>query len=150
MNPKPRPRGSVVIVRDGSVALIKRLNDRGLYYVFPGGGVEDGESPADAAVREAREELGLDVRIIGLLAVVTYKERDQYFYAAKVVGGVFGTGTGPEFSYPSHLGRGSYTPMWVPLDQLSGLKVHPRALADYIASGVKELPATPLRIVEDA
>lgn len=58
MNPKPRPRGSVVIVRDGSVALIKRLNDRGLYYVFPGGGVEDGESPADAAVREAREELG--------------------------------------------------------------------------------------------
>src|SRR5690606_41401894 len=81
-----RPRGGVVIVDDGKVALIKRVNDRGVYYLFPGGGVDEGETPADAAVREAKEELGLDVRVTGLLAVVTSRGNEQYYYAAEVTG----------------------------------------------------------------
>lgn len=31
------------------------------YYKFPGGGIEDGENPVDAMIREAREEAGLVV-----------------------------------------------------------------------------------------
>ncbi len=33
------------------------------YYTIPGGGAQPGETPAEAAVREAKEETGLDVRI---------------------------------------------------------------------------------------
>ena len=39
---------------------------------FPGGKIEDGESPEDAIVREIREELGADIRVTGFLTTVEH------------------------------------------------------------------------------
>ena len=48
-----------VIIRRGTVAMVhSRKYD---YYKFPGGGIEAGEDPVDAMIREAREEAGLTV-----------------------------------------------------------------------------------------
>ena len=48
-----------IIIRNGKVAMIySRKYD---YYKFPGGGIEAGEDPAEAMVRETREETGLVV-----------------------------------------------------------------------------------------
>jgi 8-oxo-dGTP pyrophosphatase MutT (NUDIX family) len=44
-------RAAVVIVENGRVALIERVRDGRTYFVFPGGRVESGESPQQAAVR---------------------------------------------------------------------------------------------------
>lgn len=53
-----------VIERDGRWLMIRR--SEGViapgYWCFPGGGIEPGESPEQALVREIREEIGLDVR----------------------------------------------------------------------------------------
>ncbi len=48
-----------IIIRNGKVAMIHSLKYD--YYKFPGGGIESGESPADAVIREVREETGLIV-----------------------------------------------------------------------------------------
>ncbi|MCC3355642.1 NUDIX domain-containing protein [Bacillus timonensis] len=48
-----RNRGSDVIIENGKVGLIQRIRHGSAYYVFPGGGVENGETPEDAAKREA-------------------------------------------------------------------------------------------------
>ena len=48
-----------IIIRDGRVAMIHSLQYD--YYKFPGGGIENGERPVDAMIRETREEAGLAV-----------------------------------------------------------------------------------------
>ncbi len=55
----------VVIVEDGKLVLVKRGVEpaRGKWSI-PGGGVELGEAVRDAAVREAKEECGLDVELV--------------------------------------------------------------------------------------
>ena len=54
-----RPSARSIIIRDGLAAMI-RSGQYG-YYKFPGGGIESGEQPADAMIRETREEAGLVV-----------------------------------------------------------------------------------------
>ena len=48
-----------ILIRDGKVAMVHSLKYD--YYKFPGGGIEKGERPADAMIRETREEAGLVV-----------------------------------------------------------------------------------------
>ena len=48
-----------IIIRDGKVAMIHSLKYD--YYKFPGGGIENGENPVEAMIRETREEAGLIV-----------------------------------------------------------------------------------------
>ena len=61
----------VLIRKDGRYLIVKRAADpdAGLWSV-PGGLVEIGEKLAEAAMREAREETGLDVEIIDVLGAV--------------------------------------------------------------------------------
>lgn len=49
-----------LIQRDGNTLLICRNRGGEAYYVFPGGGVEEGENLSGALRREVREELGVD------------------------------------------------------------------------------------------
>lgn len=48
-----------IILRDGKIAMIHSLKYD--YYKFPGGGIEPGEDPVKAMIRETREEAGLVV-----------------------------------------------------------------------------------------
>jgi len=79
-----RDRGSVVIVENDKVALIKRIRDSSVYFVFPGGGIENGETPEEGAKREALEELGVEVKINKCLAKIEYNGT-QYFFLSEII-----------------------------------------------------------------
>ena len=65
---------NVALWRDGRV-LVVRTSYRGDLLDLPGGGVERGEEPADAAARELAEEVGLEVPAAALERVASYRLR---------------------------------------------------------------------------
>lgn len=88
---KPSPTvcaGAVIRDGDGRLLLVRRGRppSAGLWSV-PGGRLEAGETPQQAAVREVREETGLDVTVGALLATVEIGEFLVHDFAAEVVGG---------------------------------------------------------------
>lgn len=71
----------VLVMRGQKVLLGKRLGAHGEgYYAAPGGHVEFGESLAETARREVREECGLEIQDIRLLSVGTYMWGDDQHY----------------------------------------------------------------------
>src|SRR4051812_9416940 len=106
-----RNRSASVIIENNKVALIKRTRDGKVYYVFPGGGIEQGESPEQAAIRETFEELGLHINIQEAFGIIHFNGV-QYYFLSEIIGGTFGTRTGEEFTHKDR-NRGTYEPVWV-------------------------------------
>jgi 8-oxo-dGTP diphosphatase len=63
----------VVVGRADDVLLARWTGPRGPEWTLPGGGLDFGEDPADAAVREVREETGYAVRLDRLLFVNSFR-----------------------------------------------------------------------------
>jgi 8-oxo-dGTP diphosphatase len=112
-------RAAAIILEQNRLALIKRQREGMTYYLFPGGAVEDGETPEEAVIREVKEELGLVVGIKQLLAKVHFNQNVQLYYLANIQGGTFGTGDGEEYSDQKDPNDGSYHPVWLQLDELT-------------------------------
>jgi 8-oxo-dGTP pyrophosphatase MutT (NUDIX family) len=130
------PRARIVLVDHGKLALIKRVRDGRTYYLFPGGGVEEGETAPDAARREAFEELGVDVELGPLVHEESFGGTIFFYYDAWIVGGSFGTGSWPDHALLTDREReesGTHEPVWIPLEELRGLDIRPRALGDLLA-----------------
>lgn len=85
----PKVSACTIPVIDGGVVLVRRAIDpgRGLW-VFPGGYMDGDETVEEAAIRETREEVNLDVRLSGLVGVYSYRSAVVVIvYACEVVGG---------------------------------------------------------------
>jgi 8-oxo-dGTP pyrophosphatase MutT (NUDIX family) len=78
---RPRKRGvKCVIARGREVLLVRHTYGREARWELPGGGVKRREQPADAARREIREELGIDIddwRLLGDLFERIDDKRDR-------------------------------------------------------------------------
>jgi ADP-ribose pyrophosphatase YjhB (NUDIX family) len=74
---RPLLAASVAVIRDGRILLAARGKppSEGLYSL-PGGMVETGETLGEAALRELREEVGVEAELIRLIAPVEFIERD--------------------------------------------------------------------------
>ena len=57
----------VLLPRDGRFLLVHNVGRRHTWWSLPGGRLEPGETLGEAAIREAREETGLEIRLGGLL-----------------------------------------------------------------------------------
>jgi 8-oxo-dGTP diphosphatase len=113
-----------VCVRDGALLLARGYDpaDRELIWSLPGGGLEHGEDPVDAVVREVAEETGYDVRVDALLTVDSRRARSNHVpphsvhmlrivYAATIIGG----------ELRSEVGGSTDLAAWVPLDEVADL-----------------------------
>jgi 8-oxo-dGTP diphosphatase len=82
--------GTIVRTADDRIVLVRRAIEPGYgLWVFPGGYVDRGETVTAAALRETREEAGLDVRLDGLVNIYSYPGRPIIIivYTASILGG---------------------------------------------------------------
>ncbi len=92
------PSVTAVAVNDAGDVLLIHKTDNGLW-ALPGGGVDVGESVAHAAVRETKEETGVDVEVTGLVGLYTdpghvmayddgeVRQQFSICFTARIVGG---------------------------------------------------------------
>jgi len=66
---------AAVVIQEGRVLLTRRAEGQHLagMWEFPGGKLEEGESPEAAVVRECREECGIEVEVADILDVTHHR-----------------------------------------------------------------------------
>jgi ADP-ribose pyrophosphatase YjhB (NUDIX family) len=80
----PFPTVDIIIEVEGGIVLIERKNPPP-GWAIPGGFVDYGETVEAAAIREAREETGLDITLTGLLGVYSDPARDPRHHTISTV-----------------------------------------------------------------
>ena len=78
-----RNRSMAIVIRDNKILMEKVFYFNRYFYTIPGGGIEEGETPEKTALRELKEECGLDGKIVRPLAV-QYKKDGSIEYSFEV------------------------------------------------------------------
>lgn len=79
------PRAQVIVVREGRVLMVQHRQDGIEWWCLPGGGIEPGETPAEAAIRELEEECNLRGVLVRQTSQVFYGGDDiHYTYLVEV------------------------------------------------------------------
>lgn len=121
---RPILAASVAVLREGRVLLAARGRppSEGLFSL-PGGLVETGETMAEAALRELREEVGVEAELIGLIAPVEFIERDEEGHIKHHV--VIAAHAARWVSGEPHTGPEAKEIRWVTEGDIAGLPMTP-------------------------
>jgi len=124
-----RPRACGALIHNNAILMVRHVEPTRSYWTLPGGGLEAGETPAEAAVREVWEETSLRVQSVRLLWEGNYghggRTSPEYCYLVELeVDGngpaAVALGLDPEEAHlPSHH-RLLQGVAWVPLSDLRG------------------------------
>ena len=91
------------------------------YYAIPGGHVENDESFEETVLRELKEEMNVDIKILGYLGKLNVDNREEHYYHCEIVSGEIQFG-GEELDRNSY--DNYYEIRWLPIDELddSGIR----------------------------
>ncbi len=109
------------IIKDGKLFAAQRPGSKevGFKWEFPGGKIEEGETPEEALKREIREELSTEIEVDRFITTVSYTYPTFHLSMAVFLCHL----TGPEPTLSEHVACA-----WLTADQLSSI---PWAPADY-------------------
>lgn len=125
-------RPATIVIKEGKVLLVRSKYKKEEFYLFPGGGMEFGETIEKAAIRETLEETGVKVNIKDLFHVNEYiypedwnKRSISMFFLAEVT----------EISDPTTDDEGKIKEVvWIKLSNLDKYDVRPKRVKEMIKS----------------
>ena len=139
-----RIRVAGIIPMEDGFALMHRIGNKvnGIldYHVFPGGGLEEGETLEEGTAREIKEEFGIDVKVKEKIYELEGGKVNgkEYFFLCKYLSGKLGTGKGPEFNHdPKYADRGEYIPEIVKRENIEKINLLPSEIRDKFVEDVK-------------
>jgi 8-oxo-dGTP diphosphatase len=119
--PELRVAAYAVCVEDGNLLVARFIGHGQRQWTLPGGGIDHGEDPYDAVIREVAEETGYTVHVEHLLGIHSARRRYQrgwgafadhhavrVFYTVRITGG----------DLRHEVGGSTDTAAWIPLDKL--------------------------------
>ena len=123
--------GTIIRMPDGRIVLARRAIEPGFgQWVFPGGYVDRGEEVRAAAIREAREEAGIEIRLDGLVGIYSYPG------TTAVIIVYLATWTSGELAIDDENSEVAvFSPSTIPWDALA-FRSTTEALRDYLAVAV--------------
>jgi 8-oxo-dGTP diphosphatase len=146
MNRTIRTSIKAMIIENGKILTIKKRDDEGYYYLFPGGGQEHGETMHEALRRECLEELGYEIMIDDLTFIREYIGKNHEH--AKWDKDVHQN----EYMFLCHLNNDlpPITPLkpdddqigteWLPLSEIDKYRIYPKALKKFLKDDIHNAP----------
>lgn len=136
-------RAQVVLLNGDNILLARHERGGRAFWVLPGGAVEDGETPEQAAIREVREETGLEIELVRLLFIDGPGERGgvtilrpRHTYLGRVTGGTLAMVEEPDGGDRGHLTGAA----WMAFDSPS-FDAATRDTLDRVASSLAVYPS---------
>lgn len=126
-----RVSSRAIIIENGKIlTMFRRVLRNGVmkeYNAIPGGGQENGENLEQNVTRELKEEMNVDIEILGYLGKTDDSERQEHYFACAIKNGTPHLG-GEELEKQSS--ENYYKPMWVSLNNPKGLSETSLAFAN--------------------
>ena len=114
-----RTSARAVIIQDGKVlTMFRRKTKDGTtseYYVIPGGGQEENETLEETVLRELKEEMNVDIKVLGYLGKEVWKDTTSNYFHCEIVKGTPHLG-GEELDRMSQ--DNYYEPTFIPIDKI--------------------------------
>jgi len=132
------PRTGVIILRNNEILLTYSIYGKDEFWLVPGGGIEFEETMEECAIREVKEETGVDIKIekfLYLREYIPYNGKDHVIdilFLGKIIGGKIRVGKDPD-----HTNQAIKKVKFIPIDKLKELKVYPKCLPRLIEEGLK-------------
>ena len=119
-----RKSSRAIIIKDGKMLTMfrRKINGEEIkeYYVIPGGGLEDNETLEQNVIRELKEEMSVDIKILGYLGNMQDEKNSQYYFHCEITNGEPKLG-GEELDRMTK--ENYYEPRWIELSEINNINI---------------------------
>ncbi|MGC1176973.1 MAG: NUDIX domain-containing protein [Candidatus Saccharimonadales bacterium] len=141
-----RQSARAIVVKNGTLLVMRRRKEGREYYALIGGGIDAGETPEQALYREVKEETGITINNHRLVIIQQGGFGRQYIYLCDYVSGEPTLAEDSEEAKIHAGGQNLYQPMWLPIGELPRVTLLPvelkQALIKNLADGFPKEPLT--------
>lgn len=135
-----------IVIRGEQVLLMHRVNKGEEYWVFPGGGQEEGETPEETAMREIEEETTVRAKVGKLVYRISWDTGDEnYYFLCEYLSGEPKLPTDSIEYQQMQDGDQVYEPLWVNISEVPKLKVYQLEIRDLFIEDYKNGFSEPMK-----